>query len=376
MIRFDHEARPTPSTARPTASSTPPTASARTATPTWPTAWSRARSSNARSTTGASTSPTARRARRRSASRCATYPVGEQRRQDLPRPRSRRRRRRRARATDLSRSAWSATTTSPPSSRNWCWNRPARTPELAVHARRLPAVRHSGLRARSGSAISTSRSPTPRSGRPTTSSTSPPPTRRAAAATTRSPATRPRSGSCASTSASPRRRAARIARPARAPAYVFSLKPGDTVTAIGPFGDFHIKPTAEGNGLSRRRRRHGAAALPPRASVRNRDRPPARSASGMARARGRSSSTRTTSRTSPAAIPTSASTSRCPSRCRRTTGQSHTGLHPRGGAGNLSAATSQSQGRRVLSVRPARHDPRLQHHAAGTRRQPRPDRLR
>ncbi len=26
-------------------------------------------------------------------------------------------------------------------------------------------------------------------------------------------------------------------------AYVFSLKPGDKVTAIGPFGDFHIKPT-------------------------------------------------------------------------------------------------------------------------------------
>ncbi|MFM8788689.1 MAG: NADH:ubiquinone reductase (Na(+)-transporting) subunit F [Chthoniobacterales bacterium] len=26
-------------------------------------------------------------------------------------------------------------------------------------------------------------------------------------------------------------------------AWVFSLKPGDTVTAIGPFGDFHIKPT-------------------------------------------------------------------------------------------------------------------------------------
>ncbi|MDA0334679.1 MAG: NADH:ubiquinone reductase (Na(+)-transporting) subunit F [bacterium] len=25
--------------------------------------------------------------------------------------------------------------------------------------------------------------------------------------------------------------------------YVFSLRPGDTVTAIGPFGDFHIKPT-------------------------------------------------------------------------------------------------------------------------------------
>lgn len=26
-------------------------------------------------------------------------------------------------------------------------------------------------------------------------------------------------------------------------AYIYSLKPGDTVTAIGPFGDFHIKPT-------------------------------------------------------------------------------------------------------------------------------------
>ncbi len=26
-------------------------------------------------------------------------------------------------------------------------------------------------------------------------------------------------------------------------AYVFNLRPGDTVTAIGPFGDFHLKPT-------------------------------------------------------------------------------------------------------------------------------------
>jgi Na+-transporting NADH:ubiquinone oxidoreductase subunit F len=25
--------------------------------------------------------------------------------------------------------------------------------------------------------------------------------------------------------------------------YIYSLRPGDTVTAIGPFGDFHIKPT-------------------------------------------------------------------------------------------------------------------------------------
>ena len=48
---------------------------------------------------------------------------------------------------------------------------------------------------------------------------------------------------CASMCASPRRRPARIALPASAPVYVFSLKPGDIVTAIGPFGDFHIKPT-------------------------------------------------------------------------------------------------------------------------------------
>ncbi len=31
--------------------------------------------------------------------------------------------------------------------------------------------------------------------------------------------------------------------PGAGSSYVFSLKPGDTVTAIGPFGDFHIKPT-------------------------------------------------------------------------------------------------------------------------------------
>jgi Na(+)-translocating NADH:ubiquinone oxidoreductase F subunit len=26
-------------------------------------------------------------------------------------------------------------------------------------------------------------------------------------------------------------------------AYIFNLRPGDTVTAIGPFGDFHVRPT-------------------------------------------------------------------------------------------------------------------------------------
>ena len=31
--------------------------------------------------------------------------------------------------------------------------------------------------------------------------------------------------------------------PGAGSAYVFSLKPGDVVTAVGPFGDFHLKPT-------------------------------------------------------------------------------------------------------------------------------------
>jgi Na+-transporting NADH:ubiquinone oxidoreductase subunit F len=33
--------------------------------------------------------------------------------------------------------------------------------------------------------------------------------------------------------------------PGAGSSYVFNLKPGDTVTAIGPFGDFHIKPTGK-----------------------------------------------------------------------------------------------------------------------------------
>ena len=52
-----------------------------------------------------------------------------------------------------------------------------------------------------------------------------------------------RSASCASMSASPRRRRDRTAAPGVGSSYVFTLKPGDMVTAIGPFGDFHIKPT-------------------------------------------------------------------------------------------------------------------------------------
>ena len=50
-------------------------------------------------------------------------------------------------------------------------------------------------------------------------------------------------------------------------AYVHRLKPGDKVTAIGPFGDFHIKPGRRGNGLCGRRLGHGPAALAPVAPV-------------------------------------------------------------------------------------------------------------
>ncbi len=50
--------------------------------------------------------------------------------------------------------------------------------------------------------------------------------------------------------------------PGAGSSYVFSLKPGDIVSAIGPFGDFHIKPTQTGDGLHWRRRRHGSAPRP------------------------------------------------------------------------------------------------------------------
>ena len=49
--------------------------------------------------------------------------------------------------------------------------------------------------------------------------------------------------------------------------YLHRLKPGDKVTAVGPFGTFHIKPTGKRNGLSWRRLGHGPAPLAPRPSV-------------------------------------------------------------------------------------------------------------
>ena len=43
--------------------------------------------------------------------------------------------------------------------------------------------------------------------------------------------------------ATPPRRARLAMRVLTPPAYVHCLKPGDIITAIGPFGEFHIKPT-------------------------------------------------------------------------------------------------------------------------------------
>ena len=76
--------------------------------------------------------------------------------------------------------------------------------------------------------------------------------------------------------------------------YVFTLKPGDIVSAIGPFGDFHIKPTQHemvyiGG---------GAGMAPLRAHLSHlleRNRRPARSAFGTEPGQGRRSFTKITS---------------------------------------------------------------------------------
>ena len=63
------------------------------------------------------------------------------------------------------------------------------------------------------------------------------------AAITRLPPTPAWTGNCDSTSASARPRAGQDCSAGAGSTYIHRLKPGDTVTAIGPFGDFHIKPT-------------------------------------------------------------------------------------------------------------------------------------
>ena len=75
----------------------------------------------------------------------------------------------------------------------------------------------------------------------------------------------------------------RISTPPRGPecsagagsTYLHRLKPGDEITAIGPFGDFPHQADRKRNGVSWRRRRHGPPPFAPRPSLRNRkDRTP------------------------------------------------------------------------------------------------------
>jgi MocE subfamily Rieske [2Fe-2S] domain protein len=107
--------------------------------------------------------------------------------------------------------------------------------------------------------------------------------------------------------------------------YLHRLKPGDTITAIGPFGTFHIKPTEKemvylggGAGMA------AGPAWPPSARtspISSRPkRPAAASASGTAPARCGRAFTGIISRTWPGDSPTSLSTSRSPSLCPGTTG--------------------------------------------------------
>ena len=132
--------------------------------------------------------------------------------------------------------------------------------------------------------------------------------------------------------------------------YVFSLKPGDPVTAIGPFGDFHIKPTQRemvyiggGAGMAPLRA-HLSHLLKPK-------RPPARSASGTARARGRRSSTRITSNSSRAAHPNFAFHLALSSPLPEDDWTGHQRLHPRGVATrSICASTPTPRPRNTTSA--------------------------
>ena len=102
--------------------------------------------------------------------------------------------------------------------------------------------------------------------------------------------------------------------------YFFSLRPGDVVSAIGPFGDFHIRPTQRemvyiGGGA-------GMAPLRAHLShlLESENSAHAESASGTERVRGRKSFTTITSTSLPRSMATSAFTSDCRRRCLRITG--------------------------------------------------------
>ena len=114
--------------------------------------------------------------------------------------------------------------------------------------------------------------------------------------------------------------------PGKMSSYIFNLKPGDEVTISGPFGEFFAKDTQQRDDLHRRRRRHGADALPhlrpvptpayrPQGQLLVRRPEPARGVLHRRLRLDRRPRTRTSSGTSPS-----------PSRCPRTTGRAYKGF--------------------------------------------------
>ncbi len=146
----------------------------------------------------------------------------------------------------------------------------------------------------------------------------------AAATTTRSPATSRQSGSCASMCASQRRLQARIARPASAPVTCSASSRATRSLPLAPSAISISSPRSARWSTSAAARAWLRCARISRTCL-NRNRPRARSASGMARARGRRSSTRTISGSSRRDTATLHSTSRSPRRCPRTTWTGHVG---------------------------------------------------
>ena len=135
--------------------------------------------------------------------------------------------------------------------------------------------------------------------------------------------------------------------------YVFSLKPGDMVTAIGPFGDFHIKPTQRemvyiGGGA-------GMAPLRAHLSHLLETEKTARKVSFWYGARSRQEIFYDDyfRELAPPASQLLPSTSRSRPRCRRTTGRGHTGFIHEVVLENHLAQHANPRPCGVLPVRPA-----------------------
>ena len=162
--------------------------------------------------------------------------------------------------------------------------------------------------------------------------------------------------SSASMSASPRPRRDRTVRPASAPPTCSASKPGDMVTAVGPFGDFHIKPTQKemvyiGGGSGMAPLRAHLSHLFETANT-------ARRVSFWYGARSRQEIFYQDYFDGPggASSPTSASTSRSPRRCRRTTGPAIGGLIHEVVLEQYLQRHENPAGRGVLSLRAAADD--------------------